>query len=342
MATTRRLAILLGGVFLVGSMGKSALAQSTDTRKVPPEAAKPRIERARVRPAISSDRATVLDFNRTDRALAQAANGRYRDDNQLALDRNDQETRSESEETGAVGHPGEDAVAERQSVDAFNSIEDGQPGAPGELELEFNIGYFTSSREEDAATLETELEYTLDGSEFLRNTQLILSLPLELGNGGIDGNADITFGWQQRWIKEDGMVPTIATLAEIRTPSGDDSSGVDGTFTGIVAKDLGPGTLYFNAFLKTVNGNNIEDRRDFQWGFLTGYKWRLNDQLALIGDYTLKSSESDGNADVNLLELSAEYHVNEHLTIGPGIFIGLDDNGETPNFGAGVRVLYGF
>ncbi len=274
---------------------------------------------------------------RRGRSFAQATGGANRDRNSLSLDSPEAQAQDQASEARL-----EDAVAARQSVNAFNSLEDGQPGAPGQLELQFNIGWQTTSDESDPVAFETELQYTLDGNAFLRNTQLILGVPLELGNGDIDGNADLRFGWQQRWIKEEGLIPTVATLAEVRIPSGDDSSGVDGTLTGILAKDLGPGTLYFNAFGKTVNGDNIENRRDFQWGFRTGYKWRLNDDFALIGDYLLESSEQRGHRDVNALEFSGEYRVNENFTIGPGILIGLDDNDETPNFGAGVRFLISF
>lgn len=307
-----------------GQQAGSARTRPRSTEPGPLSLAPPRPP-AMVRPA------------RRRRLLAQATGAAYREQNDLSLDLPQTQTQGQVAEATL-----EDAVAARQSVDAFNSLEDGQPGAPGQLELEFNVGWQTTSDESDPVTFETELQYTLDGNAFLRNTQLILGVPLELGNGDIDGNADLRFGWQQRWIKEEGLIPTVATLAEVRVPSGDDSSGVDGTLTGILAKDLGPGTLYFNAFGKTVNGDNIENRRDFQWGFRTGYKWRLNDDFALIGDYLLQSSEQRGHRDVNALEFSGEYRVNENLTIGPGILIGLDDSDETPNFGAGVRFLISF
>ncbi len=246
-----------------------------------------------------------------------------------------------SERVSEVGL-GEDDVAERQSIDAFTSLEDGQPGSPGEFELEFTLEWETSSGEHDPVTLESELEYTLDGSDFLRNMQLMLAVPVEMGLGGVEGNADLEFGWQQRWVKEDGMMPTLATLAEVRVPTGYHSSGVDGTLTGIIAKDCGPGTVYVNGFVKTANADNIDDLRHFQWGASAGYKWRINDQFALIGDYVIKSSEEEDHANVNLLEFSGEYHVNEHLTLGPGVFIGLDDNEETPNMGAGLRATISF
>lgn len=236
----------------------------------------------------------------------------------------------------------EDPVSARQSVDSFCSLEDGQPGDPGSIELQVQTGWQTSSGEHDPFSLLNELQFNLDGSEFLRNTQLTLGVPVEMGLGGVDGNADLEFGWQQRWIKEDGNMPTIATLAQMRIPSGYHSSGVDGTLTGIIAKDLGPGTMYLNAFATTANGDNIEELRHFQWGFRGGYKWRISEEWAFIADYLNQSSEEEGHANTNALEMSGEWHVNEHLTIGPGIIIGLDDNEETPNFGAGMRMMISF
>jgi hypothetical protein len=237
---------------------------------------------------------------------------------------------------------GEDDVTARQSVDAYNSLEDGQPGDPGSFELQLETGWQTTSGEHDPFFWLMELQYNPDGNEFLRNSQFTLGVPVELGLGTVDGNGDMDLGWQQRWVKETGDMPTIATLAEMRFPTGYHSNGIDGTLTGIVAKDMGPGTTYFNAFGKSANGNNIEDVRHFRWGFRTGYKWRINECFALIGDYVHQSSEEEGHANSNILELSSEWHVNEHITIGPGISIGLDDNEETPNFGAGARMMVSF
>lgn len=249
-------------------------------------------------------------------------------------------TTTETEHVSAKSN--EDPVTERQSVDAFNSIEDGQPGAPGEVELQFDLGWETTSHTHDPFTLHSEIKYTPDGSDFLRNMKLELSAPVDLGLGGVDGNADLIFGWKQRWVEEHDWIPTLSTLAEVRIPSGYHSSGVDGTLTGIVAKDAGLGTIFLNTWIETVNGNNIEDARHFQWGVRAGYKWRITDDLALIGDYIHQCSEEEGNGNLNALELSGMYTVNEHIRFGPGILIGLDDNGETPNFGAGVRLQFSF
>jgi len=243
---------------------------------------------------------------------------------------------------GAENRGDADDVAKRQSVDAFTSLEDGQPGEPGEWELEFNLGSITTSDESDPITLETELQYTFDGGDFLRNMQLSLEVPVVMGNGDVDGNADVEMKWQQRWVVEHDLVPTLATLVEVRVPTGFQSEGVDVGVTGIVAKDWGPGTIYLNALIESANGDNVEDVRDLQWAFRTGYKWRFDERTAFIFDYVHRSSEEHGDSNSDLIELAGEFHVDDHLTIGPGIMIGIDDKDETPNFGAGVRVVYGF
>ena len=235
-----------------------------------------------------------------------------------------------------------DRITELQSIDTFNSLEDGQPGDPGHFELQFDFGWQTTSNQDDPVTFTPELKYTPDGSDFLRNMKLTLNAPMVYGLGGVDGNADVTLGWQQRWVVENGLMPTLATLAEVRLPSGYRSSGVDGTLTGIVAKEAGPGTIYLNAFAASVNGDNIEDLRHFQWGMRTGYRWRVDEKIALIADYVYQSSEQTGHSDVHLFEVSGEWHINDNLVIGPGIVVGLDHNDEAPNFGAGFRLTWAF
>lgn len=245
-------------------------------------------------------------------------------------------------DNAAKGQDAEDAVTQRQSVDYWNPIEDGQPGAAGSWEVKFDAGWKTFSGQRDPFLLTSQVQYTPEGGHFFRNMKIGVAVPVTMGLGGVDGNGDAVLEWKQRWVAEEGAMPTLATVIDLRLPTGYQSSGIDGTLTGVIAKDFGPGTMIFNGFAKTANGDNLDELRHFQWGFRAGYKWRISDSFALIGDYLHQSSEEEGHSNVNSLQLSGEYHVNEHMTIGPGISIGLDDNEETPNFGAGVRILFSF
>ena len=242
-----------------------------------------------------------------------------------------------------------DEVALRQEMDTFSSLEDGQPAGPGDWEMQLQGGWGTWSHtgHHDPVLLEPGLKYTPHrygptGAHFLENMQLRMRMPFVLGTGDVAQNGDLYFGWQQRWIKECGWCPTVSTLAEMRMPTRDHSNGVDGTFTGILAKSVGPGTAYFNGWVRTANGEGIEDVRHFQWGLRGGYKLPINDWASLVAVYSHSSSVVEGDANLNVLELGACFRTEHRLAFGPGIFVGMDDNAETPNFGAGFRLIYLF
>jgi len=267
-----------------------------------------------------------------------------------------------------------DPVALRQEIDSFTSLQDGQPAAPGDWELQLDGGWNTRSHRHDHTLIEpvvkyTPHRYTSSGYEFFEAMQLSLRMPLDVGRGEVVGNGDMTFGWQERWLVEHDGLPTVATLAEIRMPTGRKSNGADGTLTGILDKDFGPGTMYLNGWVRTANGESENggegrtakycvdfyssgasqslcengcDRRHFQWGVRLGYKWRVCGRTSLIVDYVHQSSEKTGRDNVNLLELAAEFRTQHRVAFGPGVFVGLDRNAETPRLGAGFRILYLF
>ena len=279
---------------------------------------------------------------------------------------------------GACGEDSDDDVAGRQSVDAFISIEDGQPGDPGSWELAITLGWqkertdkeierrfespmmdeatagplerLTMDSElpetrtvfEDIFEAEYEMKYTGEGSTFRDNMKLSLTQGAEIGSGRVDGNGDTELNWQQRWHVEAGKVPTLATLFSVRLPTGNGSTGVDATLTGILDKDLGPGTVYLSAWGTVPLDVEDDALRDFIWGTQLGYKWRVSERFAMYGNYVFKGSEEFGQKESSILELAAQYEVNDRLVLGPGILVGLDNRDETPEFGAGLKITVGF
>lgn len=251
----------------------------------------------------------------------------------------------------------EDDLTLKQSFDAYIALEDGQPGRPGEIELNYSTGWQTRDRASDPWLMAPEIAWT---PKQLPNTRLSLAVPLELLNGRVDGNADIYLRWLQRWIQEkpDCWYPTFSTINELRVPSGYGSEGVDWTLTGVLAKEIGPGTAYFNMFLRTANGENDLDsiaqsagflgnrgydatnRRHFQWGFRTGYKWRITECFAIIADYTHQSNQVYGSRNQHIGEVAAEWRITDKLTLGPGLFHSFDGQGKNTNFGMGVKLHY--
>lgn len=266
-----------------------------------------------------------------------------------------------------------DPVALRQEIDTFSSLRDGQPAAPGDWELQLESGWLNyhggraNSVPLTPTVKYTPHRYTDSGYEFFEAMQLSLSMPLEMIRGDYDGSGDMVFGWQERWVAEHDGIPTLATLAEIRAPTGHDSHGTDGTLTGIVAKDVGPGTAYLNAWVRTANGNDQPagdacftaplpghdpsafglcgargDVRHLQWGGRLGYKLPVARRAALLIDYVHQTSQADGRGNINLLELGAEFRSQHRLSFGPGLLVGLDGRDQTPALAAGFRLIYLF
>ncbi|MBK8267275.1 MAG: hypothetical protein IPK83_02810 [Planctomycetes bacterium] len=283
-------------------------------------------------------------------------------DNQTPKDQSEDSAKEEVDSKDAADEKSEagDPMEDIQSFNTWTQLEDGQPGQRGEWQVNYFNGWQTQSHESDPWLMVMEVEYSPDvpSSWLLSNAKFGIDLPLELCNGGVDGNGDIELSWKQRLIREEpgNWWPTASIENALRIPTGYNSSGVDWTLEGIVAKQLGPGTFVVNAFLTSANGhNNLEtaswwdqlscdaeddDLRHFQWGARLGYKWRLTDEFAIICDYINQSSELTGERNQNIGEVAAEWRITDHFTIGPGIMFGLDGQDTTPNFGAGVLVHY--
>ncbi|HMU83808.1 MAG TPA: hypothetical protein PKX74_16255 [Leptospiraceae bacterium] len=69
-----------------------------------------------------------------------------------------------------------DPIAEKQSVDAFSSLEDGQPSAPGEFEMVTTVSSQNSRKALNDSSVGGELRFTPQGGTFLTNMELGLGL----------------------------------------------------------------------------------------------------------------------------------------------------------------------
>jgi hypothetical protein len=301
--------------------------------------------------------AILSSFLMTNLSLAQSTTHKPLSlDDQESTAQRDMGSKMESQSTHEeVG----DKMEDLQSFNTYTSLEDGQPGQRGELQINYFSGWQTSSHESDPFLMLMEIEYSpcVKDNWLLSNAKFGIDVPVEMGNGGVDGNGDVHLIWKQRLVEEEegNWWPTVSIENEVRLPTGDDSSGVDGTMEGTIAKNVGPGTAVFNAFITSANGhNNLEkaswfdewcygtddELRHLQWGFRVGYKWRINECFSLVTDYINQSSELLGESNQNIGEVAAEWRINDHFTVGPGIMIGLDGKDSTPNFGAGLLLHY--
>lgn len=211
------------------------------------------------------------------------------------------------------------------------------PEEPGEVELKFIYGYEREARDEEEHEFEFEFEWGM-----AEDWEFLLAVPLELGEGTVDGNGDVTLGFHTRFWEEDGLIPAFAMRNLARIPTGYHSDGVDYTGRGLFTWTLIPDTmrLNFNAFLTSFNGNQEENERDFQWGGLIGVDYSVDDHLVLIADYQNKSSEEYGQRNQHLIELGADWEIAEHQTIGLGTFIEIDGDQAGPDFGAAISYIW--
>lgn len=214
------------------------------------------------------------------------------------------------------------------------------PESPGELALKNIFDYSTSSDgSDDDVEYEMEMEYGI-----APNHELILEVPVEVGDGAVHGNADLTLGWHWRLWKEAEILPAFALRNYIRVPSGYRSSGVDYELRGLLTKSIVPDKLRFhmNPFLKSVNGSNEKDHRYFQWGAILGLDYRLAENLVLIMDYVHETSDAEGERNQHTAEVGLDWIVAEHHTLGFVTRTGLDGDGIGENWGFAVSYIYTF
>ena len=237
-------------------------------------------------------------------------------------------------------------VVERETVDELSwdlagpyHLRSADPEDLGGLEFKNIFGWSTSKGEDDDFEYEFELEWG-----FARNHELIFEVPVELGDGRVEGNGDVELGWHWRLWEEQDWIPAFAMRNYLRLPTGDGSSGVDYEWVGLITKSVIPGKLRLNLnpFVKSVNGDNEEDARHFLWGASLGADYRLSDDLVLVGLYRYESGELEGTRDNHSLEFGADWSISEHQEIGFGLEVGLDGDDHGPALGATISYILSF
>lgn len=192
------------------------------------------------------------------------------------------------------------------------------------------------------------------------NWELAISNGIWLGDSGDmgpqrDGNYDTNVALLWRFAEQNGNWPAMALQSRARIPTGDGSSGVDGELRLILTNTYDSGIRsHVNAFAVTVNGDNersnryaptfedLPDNRHFQWGFVIGLDGPLNadGSARWVADYMNRSSYHYGASNLNLLDLGVQWAFAENHALGISTQIGLDDNEDTPNFGAGFTYSF--
>lgn len=217
----------------------------------------------------------------------------------------------------------------------------------------FNIREAYANLEEGEWEFETWIEWdTMDGRD--DNFGPILSLKyglsdtmwveleveqINIGDGGEQGNGELELLLFKQWWDEEEILPAFATWAEMRIPSGEGSSGVDGDLHFTFTKQLAPNWRgHIDGFVETANGArggaDRALRRDFEWGVGPGIDYSFSDDTIATVNYLHRSSDELGNSDLNILEVGGSHRIAENQFLKLAFDVGLDGGEETPNFAA--------
>jgi hypothetical protein len=244
----------------------------------------------------------------------------------------------EPREQEAAAEHGESRFHYREISDFFNIREAYSNVMKGEWEFETAFEWETKSDgENDDYGPVFSLKYGITDTFHAQ----IEVLRINLGDGGDQGNGDLALILFKEWWKEAEILPAFATWGEMRIPSGEGSSGVDGALHFNFTKELLPQFRgHLEGFIETANGarggEDEDARRAFQWGVGPGFDYSFSDDTIGVINYLNRSSEEYGHHNQNILELGLAQRIapNQHLKFA--LDVGLDGAEETPNLGAKI------
>lgn len=191
--------------------------------------------------------------------------------------------------------------------------------------------------------------------------EIALSVPTWVDGEPEEGNYDTYLAATWRISDLDENCPAFALAGIVRIPTGEGSNGVDGQLRLIVTNQYESGIRsHFNIWATTVNTDNYEDARDFQYGAVVGLDGPLDDcgKLRWVFDYMYEAShqESDPGFDSpaghvdgfenrgeqrNTAELGIQWQINECSKLGFAVQGGLDHaENETPEWAASLTYAY--
>lgn len=243
----------------------------------------------------------------------------------------------------------------KEVSDFFNIREANANVRKGEWEYEQTLAWATYRHgrgQDDDFFITESLKYGITNDFYVE----LEVLPINLGDGADIGRTDLEDGtgetafiafWQ--FLHETGLglscPPAMAVWGELRIPTGESSSKVDGTLHLTVTKTLCPGwRAHIDGFIETANGSRgqyrvIEDRRNFQWGIGPGVDYEINACNLVTLNYLNSSSDAHGNRNNNIVEAGWVYKISEHQVLKFAVDSELHQEAEGPHWQ--VKAQYG-
>lgn len=248
----------------------------------------------------------------------------------------------DSNTTTTMTSGGPNLISELWSVDDATTIPEGQ------VDLRLTYGWQTGSFHNAGGTGDNHVITPSlvwgagDGLE------VFAQVPITFGDGGDvgaadEGNADTRLGFTWRFREPMDNWPAMALRTTFRVPTGNNSDGVDAEFRLILTNEYDSGIRsHMNGFVTTTNGDNDENLREFQWGFIIGLDGPLcaDGAVRWVADYVHNSGLHNGSNDIDMVELGWEWDKTATEKIGFALQIGLDHTHDTPDFGAKLSYAY--
>ncbi|MEK7757584.1 MAG: hypothetical protein AAB385_10280, partial [Planctomycetota bacterium] len=203
------------------------------------------------------------------------------------------------------------------------------------------------------------------------NVEVSVSTPVWVGDGGEipgqdDGNADTYFGLLWRLTDQQDYWPALALGANIRTPTGDRSNGVDAELRLAMTNEYDSGIRsHLNFFGISANNNNLggsrnfrdgdlndarhfqyahsRDLRNFQYGAVVGLDGPLcaDGAVRWVFDYMYRIGQREGGGGKNIAEAGWQWQIADAHKLGMSVQVGLDHaEDETANMGAALTYAY--
>ncbi|MCH7720688.1 MAG: hypothetical protein IH988_06815, partial [Planctomycetes bacterium] len=96
---------------------------------------------------------------------------------------------------------------------------------------------------------------------------------------------------------------------------------------------------HLNPWLKTIDGNNNDEARNFLYGAALGFDYRLSDDVMLIADYQYARGENEGDEQDQLVEVGVDWSLSENRMLGLSGTVGVDGNDSGDDFTLGVSYI---
>lgn len=309
----------------------------------PPESPAQHVPSRQAHATAADSRHGVLSLN--DQVVAigpfvsDSLEGGQSDEQTISRENESKPLSLEAQESGTTTHDADYFAERAYGIGGPWRLRSADALKPGTLSIRNEFNWSTGYRSgDDEAAYALSIDYGIAPMHHIT----LETTSVDIGDGGTTGNGDVRFGWHWQLLKEDDWKPSCALRNYIRVPTGYESSGVDYELRALFSKSVADHVrIHFAPFLKSVNGDNIEDVRYFQWGAAMGSDWKISDKLDLVVDYVHETSQTEGLRNQHSLDAGFIYEIAKGHKIGVNGRVGLDGDGVNGDWGAGVFYTIG-